>query len=261
MNLKYIVPRVIAAIIPFKKYRRKFKNKYLPIKKHNVKKHLEILRNAIIDPNGIGFLNMMLENACVPKKYAFIFYNMRENDVCVDCGANVGLITDIILRQGGVSYAFEPNPDAFYVLKRKYKKAENCTLVQAAVADKDGKGEFYKNPLSPFDVGASLYDYKNSSKESPNLAKEPYDVKLVKLTNFLDEILKKHKQIYLLKLDVEGAEFDIIEDIIKTGVYKNITHVVCETHARFFKDGKQRLKHVEDLIAKNNIFNIMLDWV
>ncbi|MDR2415528.1 MAG: hypothetical protein LBD75_02725 [Candidatus Peribacteria bacterium] len=66
------------------------------------------LSDAIVDPNGYGFLKLMFENANVPQKYRYIFNPPEENAIFVDCGANVGLIIDIALRLGMESYAFEP---------------------------------------------------------------------------------------------------------------------------------------------------------
>ena len=70
-----------------------------------------------------------------------------------------------------------------------------------------------------------------------------------------------HKQIHLLKLDIEWAEFDVINDIIDEWIYENIKYIVVETHERFFKDWKTRIKNLQQKIKDNNIKNIYLDWI
>ncbi|GHT42554.1 hypothetical protein AGMMS49921_07980 [Endomicrobiia bacterium] len=53
-----------------------------------------------MDPDGVGMLKLMMKNANVPQKYENILYQIWKNDICIDCGANVGLISDIFLKLG-----------------------------------------------------------------------------------------------------------------------------------------------------------------
>ncbi|GHT51661.1 hypothetical protein AGMMS49990_06420 [Endomicrobiia bacterium] len=63
-----------------------------------------------------------------------------------------------------------------------------------------------------------------------------------------------------MKLDIEGAEFDTLEDLISTGVYKHIKFIVCETHERFNKELGEKFKHLKQVIDEKRITNIYLDW-
>ena len=47
-----------------------------------------------------------------------------------------------------------------------------------------------------------------------------------------------HQQIDVLKMDIEGSEYAIIEDILTSGI--PITQILVETHERFFEDGKTK---------------------
>lgn len=42
--------------------------------------------------------------------FAKYFANIGSQDITIDCGANVGLITEILAARSRVVYAFEPNP-------------------------------------------------------------------------------------------------------------------------------------------------------
>ena len=66
----------------------------------------------------MGNLSLLLRNAKVAMKHQVIFQKMREGDVCIDGGANVGVFTDICKHQGALVYAFEPNADAFKILEK-----------------------------------------------------------------------------------------------------------------------------------------------
>lgn len=70
---------------------------------------LDELRLAIIDPNGIGMLNLKMKTIGVPKNCFHVFYEMPKNAICIDGGANIGLFTDLCLFQGAKIHIFEPN--------------------------------------------------------------------------------------------------------------------------------------------------------
>ena len=94
------------------------------------------------------------------------------------------------------------------------------------------------------------------------LRQATYQVKVVDLVAYIhNEILSKHDRIYLLKLDVEGAEFDIMEKIMQHKLYEKIDYIACETHARFFEDGEERLAKLRELITEAGASNILLDWI
>jgi len=62
-----------------------------------------------------------------------------------------------------------------------------------------------------------------------------------------------HDKIDLLKLDVEGAEYQVIEDIGKTGV--EITQLLVEFHTRFFKgeEGIKKRKRAIELLNRTGL--------
>ncbi|GHV21166.1 hypothetical protein AGMMS49959_09860 [Planctomycetales bacterium] len=87
-------------------------------------------------------------------------------------------------------------------------------------------------------------------------------VKVVDLVQFIkNEFIGKNRKVYLMKLDIEGAEFELAEGIIKEKVYEHIKHIVIEEHSRIFPDGEQKLERLRSLISQNGITNIDLEWV
>ena len=210
---------------------------------------LDLLCQATTDPDGIGMVLLMLETARVPERHRNIFLGMPEGSVCIDCGANIGAISDIILKLGGICHAFEPSKAAIGLLARKYKDARGMHLIPAVVSNRNGECEFYTSAQNPFSQGSGTLGRKGYPGK--------YKVKCVRLVEYMRNL----GDIYLLKIDVEGAEFDILDDIIKSGAYKNVRHIVCETHTRLYPELKPRLKQIRQDIRKRNIGNIHLDWI
>lgn len=51
-----------------------------------------------------------------------------------------------------------------------------------------------------------------------------------------------HKRINLLKMDIEGSEYHIIESILSSGI--EIDQLLLELHERFFTDGQEQTKRL-----------------
>lgn len=211
----------------------------------------------ISDPDGIGGLNAKLRTLRVSDRYKEIFFEMRPGDICIDCGANRGKFINAARHCGGTVYAFEPNPILFYWLQRRFGNDESVHLYNAAVGAADGTATFYRYPDRPDDEAGNIvgvFEDGQSAQET--------QVRVMDLTTFLQrEIIDRGKQVYLLKIDIEGAEFDVLPRLIETGTYKCAKYIGIETHARFIPDGPARLARMEKLIAGAGATNIDLYWV
>lgn len=178
-------------------------------------------------------------------------------DIAIDCGANVGSITQLLSRSGATVYSFEPNPHAFQVLQEKFSGVQNVICRQEGVSDKDEIMKLYLHENSDEDevqwsTGSSLLDFKT------NVRSDKYvEVNIVDLSDFIESLGQRVK---VLKMDVEGAECAILRKIINTGVIKNIDHVFVETHDHKIPELKAETDAVRELIGKRGIQNINLDW-
>ena len=246
-KLRKFLVNFLCCFVPSKSLRRKIREDFF----HDIKKYNRLL-SAIVDENGYGMLEAMMYNAKIKGNHKDIFYGINTDDICIDCGANAGLITDIIVKLGGVCYAFEPSITAFHILSRKYKDNGRVTLMQMAVSDKNGEAAFYTNGSA--DESATIFYCDPNKKQS-------YHVRTVRLVEFINTLLTDNDEIYLLKIDIEGSEFEVLDDIIKTGSYKKIRHILCETHEKSYKHLIPKKKHMLSVLQKENITNIHIDWI
>lgn len=170
------------------------------------------LANAIIDKNGFGMLNLMLESVGAPKHYYDIFYKayyykeIYKDLIFIDCGAWAGQFSDVGLHLGGIVYIFEPNIYLAAMLRAKYKDNKMAIIHQKAVSNENFTTKF---AVSSVISQANTIETKNRLDCTESLS--GYDVEVVDLTQILQEILKKHDRIYFIKLDIEGAEFKLVE--------------------------------------------------
>jgi len=146
-----------------------------------------------------------------------LFEGIKTGDICIDCGANVGTITELMLKNGAIVHSFEPNPHAFNVLKEKFKDNKNIFLYNKGVWDRNTKTKLYFHEHSDDDevmwsTGSSILEYKG------NVLKQKYvEIEIIDLVEF---IIKMNKEISILKIDIEGAECELLEKIINTKLYK-----------------------------------------
>ncbi|MBS4241544.1 FkbM family methyltransferase, partial [Campylobacter vulpis] len=175
-----------------------------------------------------------------------------QTPLCIDCGAHAGLISDIILHCGGRVECFEPNIYLNFFLKRKFENNKNVKIHQKAVSNKAGKTQFLTFQNRILSQGNRIVESVQDSETS-----DAYEVEIINLCEFLEQ---KEERIYLLKLDVEGAEFDILPHLIEKRFYEKIDFIVCETHEYMFENGYEKLEQIQKELQKRGVKNVFLDW-
>lgn len=128
---------------------------------------------------------------------------ISEDMVVLDIGANIGYYTLIfsdLVGNGGVVYAFEPDPDNYMTLTENVK-ANHCNNVVAlskAVAQKNGSVTLYRNEGNRGDH--SIHDYTGDKKNT-------VIVDCVSLDSYFSQGTKVH----FVKMDIQGAEPEAFE--------------------------------------------------
>lgn len=188
---------------------------------------------------------------------SLLFDELRPGDVAIDCGANVGLITCEMARRGAVVHAFEPDPVAFAELQRRTADFRCVTLHNAAVSAEDGTMPLYFRRERQLDavtysVGSTLM------AEKTDVSTDQYcEVKVLRLSDFL----RQFESIRLLKMDIEGAECDVLEDLIAEKLLDRCDLVLVETHEEWIPQSKPRLDRIRKQLAESGYHHVFLNWV
>ena len=138
--------------------------------------------------------------------------------------------------------SFEPNPDMW-----RHFKGIPTKLVKKAVYTYDGTIDFTVDPVDGDGstlVSGKKVDYTGSME---NTSCPVISVPCVDLSRVLEEASAEY-DVIVLKLDVEGAEYDILEKILGDGTISVIDKLYCEFHAHKMEIEEGRHERVMEMV-------------
>lgn len=147
--------------------------------------------------------------------YKVIKKVLKPESLCVDVGAHKGEVLEWMLKlapRGSVS-AFEPIPYLAGALKEKYPKRVN--VFQIALSNRKGEAEFQVVKNDPAYSGFKKRTYKTDNP----------DIEVINvITNRLDSYFPGPDYPALIKIDVEGAEYEVLQGC--EGIFRQSTPLV-----------------------------------
>lgn len=187
-----------------------------------------------------------------------IFDDILPGDIAIDCGACVGDVVDKLIEKNAIVYAFEPNPFSFEILEKKYQNNPDVVLINKGVWNKNDTLKLYQHTNSKDRQVDKTLVCPSIIDTNPIVDLNHYtEIEVIDLTEF---IVQLNKRIKFLKIDIEGAEFDVIEKIINLDLYKEIDIIVVETHDWLIQELEPKAQLIKNLIKEKQIKNIDLDW-
>ncbi|WP_224815287.1 FkbM family methyltransferase [Hasllibacter sp. MH4015] len=187
---------------------------------------------------------------------------LRPGDIVLDCGANVGAVAEPLARTGATVLCFEPDPYAFARLTDRLGDHPNVTLHHAAVGVTAGTARLMR--AANFDDNPGNASVKSTLIPGGfNIDEETgIDVPVLSLPDILDDLIDTHGQIAFLKLDIEGAELDLLEHLHARSLFDHIRLTVAETHEKKFPALRPRFAALRGtLSAAYPPTRVNLDWI
>jgi FkbM family methyltransferase len=193
--------------------------------------------------------------------------------IFIDCGTHLfqgfeQFAAKYNIDQSWECHSFEANPITFEKSQLKYKllsKKYNIKHYNKALSNDNGKVKIncinIKNNLDGFgkdfiSQGSNILNEKiTDGKWEFEYMEGDVHIDSINFSQFLANIANK-KDFVLIKMDIEGSEYPIIDQIIETGSYKLINDFYCEFHSRFFENKEhydQKEFEYIDFFNKNRI--------
>lgn len=153
------------------------------------------------------------------------FLNQNSIVYSFGIGEDISFDKSIIENHNCQVFGFDPTPKSI-----KWTKSQNLPVnfrfFEFGVSDKTGFTDFYL-PKNPDYVSGSVITQSNIN------LKEKVVVEMKTINDILNEL--HHNHIDVLKMDIEGAEYDIIDYILDRNI--SVGQILVEFHDRFFKEG------------------------
>ena len=149
--------------------------------------------------------------------------------IIFDIGANRGTVVGTYLHYfpDSTIYAFEPFRDSFEVLKNRFGLNNNVQCIESAVASSKGFKEFFVN--KNVDTNSLLRPRKTGLRSDVQVDNcSVINVKTLVLDEFCNEIGVDH--IHILKMDIQGGEFDALQGLKNMLSQSAIDIIFTETY-------------------------------
>lgn len=175
-------------------------------------------------------------NVVVPKKQKkMVVYSFG-------VGEDLSFSKDMIERFNAEVYAFDPTPKAIkFVSENELCSNPKFHFYPYGLSDKNGREKFYL-PVDDGYVSGSIIDHNELKAES-------IYVEMRSLKTIIRQL--GHKKVDILKMDIEGSEFKVIENLDQEE--SSIIGEICmEIHERFFENPIVHLKKLLKCLKKKN---------
>jgi len=158
--------------------------------------------------------------------------NLSESSIVYSFGIGEDISFDLEINQDTncLVYCFDPTPKSISWIKRR-NLPDTISFFNYGISDKDETTTFFL-PKNKKHVSGSLIAHHNIDLD------DKVFVQMKRLKSIMREL--GHSHIDILKMDIEGAEYNVINDILDSDI--SINQILVELHDRFFKDGRNKSK-------------------
>ena len=160
---------------------------------------------------------------------------LKPNSVIFDVGGYEGNFTNRLLHKNPKSffYIFEPIYKFYKSIKKKFENVDNVFVFSFGLSDED--------KTIPLEL-----NFDRTSHNGVLDLDSQYELSNLKsISNFIIE--KKIEQIDLLKLNVEGAEYEILDNLISNNLLGKVKTLLIQFHLN------QTIDYSKYKILKNKI--------
>ena len=171
-----------------------------------------------------GRFQYLFQEIFLDQEYYFTTANRRP--LIIDCGSNIGMsiLYFKLVYPNSRIIAFEPDDDAFSCLEKNIRDndLQFVEVNKKAVSGNEGKIDFYYDIENPGSLVMSTIRER--------MPKQKKQVDAVHLSEYITE------EVEFLKMDVEGAELGVIQELSNSGQLNYIKQMAIEYHHHIVRD-------------------------
>lgn len=165
-------------------------------------------------------------------------YDINENSVVFDMGGYHGdWAVDIFCKYSCKIYIFEPVQKFADMIKNRFSHNDKINVYSFGLAGQDDETEILLDEDSSSVVN-TLIEPENKEK-----------IKLIEAAKFLKEA--SIENIDLMKINIEGGEYDLLEHLINTGFISKIRNIQVQFH-EYFPGAEARMKNIQQKLMETH---------
>jgi FkbM family methyltransferase len=169
---------------------------------------------------------------------------LDEDSVVFDVGGYEGDWASLIFSKYlSTVYVFEPVKSFCDHMADRFKKNGKVHIYDFGLSDRDETTDI------SLDANGSSTFGQNTSKES---------IRLRDVAAVIREL--GVKDIDLMKINIEGGEYAVLERLIETGLIGRVINIQVQFHA-FVPDAKVRMEHIQQELLKTHQPTFQYPWV
>ncbi len=177
-------------------------------------------------------------------------YPLNENSVVFDCGGYKGDFAELIYNKFGCNvYIFEPYTPLYDLIVKRFCNNEKIKVYNYGIFDETtvSKIDYLDDASTLSDI--NIHDEKNN------------DSHIVNLKSFADVYNElKIDVIDLLKLNVEGSEFKILQNIFDNDLQNKIINFQIQFHKKV-ENSENLISKIRENLLKSHIQTWNYEWV
>lgn len=172
-------------------------------------------------------------------------YNLNESSIVFDVGGYKGeFARDIFCKYQPLIFIFEPFPEFFEMISKRFIKNVKVKPYNFGLSDQTCK---------------TLIGVNNDASSTISLGTNSREISIVSVLEF---IKKNNIQVVdLLKLNIEGGEYSLLEVIIKDGNIQMFKNIQVQFHDFIIPNAKERMEKIQNELSKTHHLTYQFEFV
>lgn len=172
-------------------------------------------------------------------------HDLHTASLVVDAGGYRGeWSAEIFARYGSTIHLLEPVPQFVQQLEQRFGRNSKITIHPFALGNRNEWHDIYIN-----EDGSSMYQEDG----------EGVRIKVVRASEFFRSF--ESQGVDLLKINVEGAEYDLVEDLLNSGLIECVRKVQVQFHD-FVPGATERMRAIQNRLSRTHelVFQYEFVW-
>jgi FkbM family methyltransferase len=171
-------------------------------------------------------------------------YPLSPGSVVFDVGGYKGEFASAIYdKYGCCVYSFEPIPEFYSIIKERFLYNDHVKPFCFGLSEKNGT------------EGISF----TADKSSLFIDSNKTVIQLKRAVDFIREM--QIEKIELMKLNIEGAEYGLLNDLIQSNEITRVKNLQVQFHDFIVSDAKNKMKQIQALLSKTHELTYQYEFV